>query len=53
MQELFRYEQQGRNADGRVLGRFAGCNAVPSFYDKLAEAGVVLDLSIFNRDGAA
>ena len=53
MQELFRYEQQGRDADGRVLGRFVGCNAVPAFYDKLTEAGVQLDLSIFNRDGAA
>ena len=49
LQELFRYEQQGRDAQGRVLGQFVGCNAVPMFYDELTEAGVTLDLSIFNR----
>jgi pilus assembly protein CpaF len=49
LQELFRYEQQGRGTDGRVLGRFTGCDAVPAFYDALAEAGMALDLSIFNR----
>jgi pilus assembly protein CpaF len=49
LQELFRYEQQGRDAQGRVLGRFTGCNAVPAFYDALREAGVALDLSLFNR----
>jgi pilus assembly protein CpaF len=49
LQELFRYEQQGRDAHGRVLGHFVGCNTVPKFYDELTEAGVTLDLSIFNR----
>lgn len=49
MQELFRFEQQGRNREGRVLGRFTGCEAVPSFYEDLREAGIVLDLSIFSR----
>lgn len=53
LQELFRYEQQGRDAQGRVLGRFTGCDAVPSFYDSLREAGIALDLSLFNRQGAA
>ncbi|MES2950573.1 MAG: ATPase, T2SS/T4P/T4SS family [Pseudomonadota bacterium] len=49
LQELFRFEQQGRDAKGRVLGHFVGCDAVPVFYDELTEAGVALDLSIFNR----
>ena len=51
LQELFRFEQQGRDPHGRVLGRFAGCNAVPAFYDALREAGIALDLSLFNRQG--
>ncbi len=51
LQELFRYEQQGRDAQGHVLGRFTGCDAVPAFYDELREAGVALDLSLFNRQG--
>jgi pilus assembly protein CpaF len=51
LQELFRFEQQGRDPLGRVLGRFTGCNAVPAFYDALREAGIALDLSLFNRQG--
>ncbi len=53
LQELFRYEQQGRDAKGGVVGRFNGCNAVPAFYDSLREAGIPLDLSLFNRQGDA
>ena len=51
LQELFRFEQQGRDAKGGVVGRFNGCNAVPAFYDSLREAGIPLDLAIFNRQG--
>ena len=51
LQELFRFEQQGRDPQGRILGRFTGCNAVPAFYDGLRETGIALDLSIFNRSG--
>ena len=46
-QELFRHEQLGREADGRVRGRFVACNAVPAFYETLGGAGVALDLSLF------
>jgi pilus assembly protein CpaF len=51
MQELFRHEQLARDTQGRVQGRFSGCNAVPSFYEGLREAGIELDLSLFNRAG--
>ena len=48
IQELFRHEQRGRDADGRVLSRFTGCNAVPMFYETLTESGVQVDLSLFS-----
>jgi pilus assembly protein CpaF len=51
IQELFRHEQRGRDAEGRVLSRFAGCNAVPTFYETLAESGVQLDMSLFSGPG--
>ncbi|MHB1372369.1 MAG: ATPase, T2SS/T4P/T4SS family [Thauera sp.] len=51
IQELFRHEQRGRDAEGRVLSRFTGCNAVPAFYETLAESGVPLDLSLFSAPG--
>ena len=53
LQELFKYEQQGRDSDGRIIGRFRGCNAVPVFYESLRESGIAVDLSIFNRPDEA
>ena len=53
MQELFRHEQRGRDAEGRVRSRFTGCNAIPAFYETLAESGVQLDLSLFNAPSDA
>ena len=53
MQELFRHEQRGRDAEGRVRSRFTACNAIPAFYEALAEAGVQLDLSLFNAPSGA
>jgi pilus assembly protein CpaF len=52
LQELFRYEVRGFGADGRVVGEFVGCDAVPTFYDELREQGVQFDLSLFNRRAA-
>jgi pilus assembly protein CpaF len=53
LQELFRFAPLGRDRDGRVLGRFTGCNAIPAFYDALRDAGIALDLSIFDQAGEA
>jgi pilus assembly protein CpaF len=55
MQELFRFEQRGYDQQatgGRVRGEFAGCDAIPSFYDELRERGVECDLSLFDRQAA-
>ena len=49
LQELFRYEQSGYGADGKVTGSFVGCDAVPRFYDELREQGVDVDLTLFDR----
>ena len=53
LQELFRYEARGYGPEGRVLGDFVGCDAVPTFFDQLREQGVEFDLSLFNRRAAA
>jgi pilus assembly protein CpaF len=52
LQELFRFEQRGYGANGKVQGGFSGCNAIPSFYDELRERGVDCDLSLFDRRAA-
>lgn len=49
MQPLFEFRPRLGRRDGRVDGRFGGCDAVPTFYDALREAGVDLDLSPFSR----
>jgi pilus assembly protein CpaF len=51
LQELFRFDRTGSAADGRVIGRFSGCDAIPAFYDALREQGVALDLSWFGGAG--
>jgi pilus assembly protein CpaF len=56
LQELFRFERVGFDADGRVIGYFTGCDATPSFYEDLRAVGVNLDLGVFapvdREDGA-
>jgi pilus assembly protein CpaF len=52
LQELFRFEQRGYGDDGKVLGRFVGCDAIPSFYDELRAQGTDLDLSLFASEAA-
>jgi pilus assembly protein CpaF len=52
MQELFRYAQRGYGEDGKVMGDFIGCDAVPSFYDELREQGAEVDLTLFDRQAA-
>jgi pilus assembly protein CpaF len=47
LQELFRFERVGFDADGRVVGYFTGCDATPTFYEDLRSVGVNLDLSVF------
>lgn len=53
LQELFRFEQRGRDGQGRILGQFTGCDAIPLFYDSLRDAGIPLDLSLFHPRGNA
>ena len=48
LQELFKFEQTQRNAQGRIVGHFTGCNTTPHFYQRLREAGFALDIDIFN-----
>lgn len=47
IQDLFKFQKERLDDKGRVIGHFRHCDAIPSFYDELVEAGVVLDRSIF------
>jgi pilus assembly protein CpaF len=49
MQELFRFERTGFDANGRIQGYFTGCGQIPSFYEEVQRAGVPLELSVFAK----
>jgi len=46
-QELFQFLQSGLDESMRVQGVFECCQAVPHFYEELAQAGWKLDYRLF------
>lgn len=50
LQEIFRFEQEGYDRKGRVVGRHVAAGFVPRFVERLREQGVEVDLSIFRGE---
>lgn len=48
MQEIFTYNQQGIDPDGRVIGDFRATGRIPEFYEGLRQRGLQVDMSIFS-----
>lgn len=49
MQEIFKFQRNGFDDNGKVRGHFMPCGYVPAFYEELREIGVEVDLSIFGN----
>jgi pilus assembly protein CpaF len=47
LNEIFRFQQDGFDEDGRVKGDFVATGTVPHFYDELQARGIPVDMSIF------
>ena len=47
MQDIFRFQQEGFDENGKVKGQFVATGRVPEFYEELRERGVSVDMSIF------
>lgn len=47
MQDIFKYQQEGFDDNGRVTGRFMATGIVPQFYEDLRQRGINVDMSIF------
>lgn len=45
--EIFRFQQDGFDENGKVKGRFMATGLVPKFYEELVERGIGVDMSIF------
>jgi len=51
MSEIFRFEREGLDAEGRVVGRYVASGVVPGFYDHLKRRGLDPGLEIFQNTG--
>ncbi|MCG6657312.1 CpaF family protein [Halomonas campisalis] len=51
MSEIFRFEREGMDGDGRVLGRYVATGVVPGFHDYLKRRGLDPGLEIFQNVG--
>ena len=47
MQDIFRFNRKGIDADGKVIGRFDATGVQPRFLDRLRESGIKLNPEIF------
>lgn len=47
MQDIFRYQQQGFDENGKVKGYFEATGAIPHFYEEMRQRGLDVDMSIF------
>lgn len=47
LSDIFRFQQQGFDENGRVRGQFIATGLVPKFYEELRQRGIEVDMSIF------
>jgi pilus assembly protein CpaF len=47
LSDIFRFQQQGFDENGRVRGQFVATGLVPKFYEELRQRGIEVDMSIF------
>lgn len=50
LQEVFRFEQQGTEADGRIIGELLSSGIRPTFAPRFALHGIQLPAGIFSRE---
>lgn len=53
MGEIFRFEQSGYDADGRVQGVLIATGQIPALYENLRNRGIPVDLAMFESGEAA
>lgn len=49
MTELFKFERQGIDENGNVLGRYRATGIIPSFYEHLKQRGIDLHYHLFDQ----
>ncbi len=51
--EIFKYQQAGYDAEGKVQGGFLATGLVPRCYGELTARGIPVDVSVFDKGAAA
>jgi pilus assembly protein CpaF len=49
MQDIFRFQQEGYDDEGKVKGHYHATGRVPEFYEDLRKRGLAVDMSIFDK----
>ncbi len=47
MSEIFRFEREGIDREGKVIGAFSATGLVPKFYEQIRKRGLDLDIGVF------
>jgi len=50
LQDIFRFQQEGFDENGKVKGHFHATGSVPEFYEELRSAGLSVDMNIFSTN---
>ncbi|WP_207062077.1 CpaF family protein [Motiliproteus sp. SC1-56] len=50
MSEIFRFQRQGIDENGKVMGEFMATGIVPSFYPALKQHGIDLPIEVFSEE---
>jgi pilus assembly protein CpaF len=49
LQDIFRFQQEGFDENGKVQGHYLATGNIPEFYEDMRARGVPVDMSIFNK----
>ena len=49
MQDIFRFQQEGYDDEGKVKGHYHATGRVPEFYEDLRKRGLQVDMNIFDK----
>jgi len=49
MQDIFKFQQEGFDENGKVKGYFHATGSIPEFYEELRSRGLPVDMNIFER----
>ena len=47
LQDIFVFQQEGYDANNKVLGKFVATGFIPKFYEELQRKGIHVDMNIF------